>query len=70
MKLKTALLAAIIAIFLVMILAQIKPAHFKYQEKNTKLLIWTFMNAQEWRLISIMVMCWALRLFHLGIKNI
>jgi hypothetical protein len=34
MKLKTALVAAIIAIFLVMILAQIKPAHFKYQAKK------------------------------------
>jgi|GEM_PF-6973544 hypothetical protein len=34
MKLKTALLLAIIAIFLVMILAQVKPAHFKYQAKK------------------------------------
>jgi hypothetical protein len=34
MKLKTALLMAIIAIFLITILVRIKPAHFKYQAKK------------------------------------
>lgn len=37
MRLKTLLLVAIVAIFLVTILAQTKPPHFKYQVKNQQI---------------------------------